>query len=252
MKLMSAPSFSDDHLDGETARLASVLATAIWIGCVTVGVTGLWLRYPRPHAPVKPPPPDVQLLNVEVTKNLSAPPEIGSSSNVPEAVDARLPAEAQVAALPSVPPLTAVAAPSPSIAFTLSVEGPVRIVASPQAMPVRARQESPDTPQSSQAATMASTRPAPVAQQLIYGEGEGKQPAPEYPREAVIARQEGTVVVHFTVGDDGRVRDVEASVPSSSALLNQAAVRAVRETWRFGRGPVRTYEVSIEFKLKQK
>jgi hypothetical protein len=40
-----------------------------------------------------------------------------------------------------------------------------------------------------------------------------------------------------------------AATPCPWSLLNEAAVQAVRDTWRFGAGPVRTYEVPIRFEL---
>jgi TonB family protein len=55
------------------------------------------------------------------------------------------------------------------------------------------------------------------------------------------------VVVRMTVDEDGRVTDAEAVAPSRWPLLNSAAVRAIRTTWRFRKGPARIYEVSIEF-----
>ena len=77
------------------------------------------------------------------------------------------------------------------------------------------------------------------------------QPPPEYPPEAVINGEEGTVIVRLTVDQDGRVTDAVASSPCSWPLLNNAAVRAVRSTWRFQKGPVRSYEVSIQFQLNR-
>jgi protein TonB len=122
-------------------------------------------------------------------------------------------------ATPQGPELAAVAAPSAAIAFAVPVAGP--------------------------------PHPATV-HKLTYGEGEGQQPAPEYPREAVLAQQEGVVVVRFVVGKDGRVISADAVTPSHWPLLNQAAVRAVRDTWQFAPGPVRSYEVSIQFQLRQR
>jgi TonB family protein len=87
-------------------------------------------------------------------------------------------------------------------------------------------------------------------QRIIYGQGEGRQPAPDYPREAAMAHQQGNVIVRFVVGEDGRVQSAQAVVPCPYPLLNQSAVRAVRETWRFRAGPVRNYEVTIVFQLK--
>jgi protein TonB len=91
----------------------------------------------------------------------------------------------------------------------------------------------------------------PPATRLTFGEGEGRQPPPEYPRQAILARQQGTVGLRFTVGEDGRILSVEVTLPSRWPLLNQAAERAVRDTWRFNPGPRRIYEVPIEFDLNQ-
>jgi protein TonB len=134
--------------------------------------------------------------------------------------------------------LLAVAEPSPAIAFALPVEGPVRVVEPAQAAFVR-----PATP-----VTPAS---APAAQPLTYGQGEGRQPAPSYPLAARRQGQEGTVLVRFTVGENGRVLAAEAAQPSPWPLLNDSALEAVRERWRFRPGPVRIYEVSIQFVLKK-
>jgi TonB family protein len=87
--------------------------------------------------------------------------------------------------------------------------------------------------------------------QLTYGEGEGQQPAPEYPAEAIIAGDEGIVVVRFTVDEDGLVTEAKAISPSRWPVLNSAAVRAVRDTWRFKRGQRRVFDVSIEFHLNK-
>jgi protein TonB len=128
------------------------------------------------------------------------------------------------------PLLPVVAAPSPAIPFALPVEGLVRIGSAAEAIP---------------------SAPTSVVQRLTFGEGEGKQPQPEYPIEAQLAGQEGTVVVRFTIGPDGRVSDARAISPCNWPLLNQAAVRSVRDTWRFSPGPVRLREVSIQYQSKQ-
>src|SRR5690606_11982859 len=91
--------------------------------------------------------------------------------------------------------------------------------------------------------------PAPPVQTLTYGRGEGRQPAPDYPRVAVRQGQEGVVRVRFSVGEDGRVLGAEAVGRCPWPLLNDSALRAVREKWRFPRGAVRLYEVAIRFEL---
>ena len=88
-------------------------------------------------------------------------------------------------------------------------------------------------------------------QHLVFGRGEGKQPKPEYPLEAKLAHQQGTVVVEFTVGEDGRVQNAKVIESCPFPLLNQSAVRTVREQWRFRPGPARTLQVPIEYQLVQ-
>jgi TonB family protein len=92
---------------------------------------------------------------------------------------------------------------------------------------------------------------APALQVIAYGEGEGRQPAPVYPRQAVREGQEGVVTVRFSVGENGRVLGAESVTPAPWPLLNAAALRAVKERWRFQPGPARLYEVAIRFELKR-
>ncbi len=145
---------------------------------------------------------------------------------------------------PAVPPLVAVAGPAPHIAFALPVEGPVRVVDAAEAS--FARQA---VVEATNAAPTGVAVASPPVQTLSYGQGEGRQPAPEYPRQAVRERQEGTVVVRLSVGEEGRVVAAEAVTPSPWPLLNQSAVRTVRERWRFRPGPMRVYDVPIRFEL---
>jgi protein TonB len=231
--------------------LHPVVTLVLWFMCLAVGVAGLVLSYPRIGPAAKQPEPPVQILNVKVTEDpgLPAPPDSGPPPPTPEVQPLVAPPPPADLVVAPAPPLVAVAVPNPAIPFALPVEQPSRIVDAKQAVPP-AR---PTTPMSPQVTIPARSTgpPTGVPQRLTFGEGEGAQPAPLYPREAVMARQEGTVIVRFTVGADGSVQKAEASKPSSSAMLNQAAVRAVRETWRFRAGPVRLYEVAIEFELRQ-
>jgi protein TonB len=91
----------------------------------------------------------------------------------------------------------------------------------------------------------------PAVSHLTLGVGEGRQPPPEYPREAILARQEGTVVLRFQVDETGRVTTAEIITPARWPLLNQAATHAVRDTWHFAPGPVRRFEVPIQFQLSR-
>ncbi|MDR2429597.1 MAG: TonB family protein [Puniceicoccales bacterium] len=91
-----------------------------------------------------------------------------------------------------------------------------------------------------------------AAERIVYGVGEGVQPAPVYPYHAIRQNQTGLVRVRFTVGEDGGVIDAVASKPCQWTLLNEAAVSTVRHRWRFAAGKVRVYEVEISFELREK
>lgn len=84
---------------------------------------------------------------------------------------------------------------------------------------------------------------------LVHGQGEGRQPAPAYPASALARRQQGSVAVEFSVGTDGRVLHAEAAGSSGVPALDSAAVRTVRQRWRFAPGRVRHYRVNINFRI---
>lgn len=211
-----------------------VLTFVLWAGCLLIGFLGIVLPYNRPSVPVKEEPSiKAEVLQVELT-NDPLPPIIPDSAMPlprPPALD-----EPQTVAL-DIPPMTAVAEPN-AVAFAMPVEGPVAIVE-----PARA---------SFAAAPPAEPKPAvavPPVQRLTYGQGAGRQPAPQYPYRARREGQEGVVGIRFSVGEDGRVLSAEVAAPSPWKLLNDSALSAVRERWRFPSGAVRLYEVSIRFQL---
>lgn len=208
---------SETRDDPPEVSLVAVLTLVLWVGCLVVGLVGL-LAQSRPPAPptTEPQPASVEPVTIETYLAVPAEPA-PSLSDQPPAPDS-----------PEAPPLPAVAAPSPAIAFALPVEGPYRTVNALDAVPLA----------------------APVVRQLTYGVGEGRQPQPDYPMEAQLAGQTGTVVVRFTVDASGRVSAAQAVSPSPWPLLNQAAVRSIRDTWRFGSGPIRVWEVPIQYQSK--
>ncbi|MGD1278066.1 MAG: energy transducer TonB [Tepidisphaeraceae bacterium] len=170
----------------------------------------------------------VGLLDMLLLRQSPAPPTTQPQPTQAQLLDVDITQDAsppQAMAFSAPSPLPAFAAPAPAIAFALPLDAP------PQRPPPIG-------------ATVAHD-----VQRLTFGEGEGRQPAPEYPLEAVLARQEGVVLVLFTVDPDGRVTSAEAIAPSPWPILNQAAVRCVRDQWRFPPGAGRSYEVSIEFRL---
>jgi len=220
------------------SSLVSVLTLVIWSGCVVVGIAGMALPYLRPQPPVKAAPPvNAELLSVDLTSDplppLNPTPPPPSLAQPPPAVPPPV--------MPPAQTMIAVAAPSPQIAFAVPIQAPVQIVTAKEAS-----YRTVETP-------TVAVPPAPVAMPhpLTFGQGEGKQPAPEYPRQSLREGQEGTVTVRMTVGEDGRVLAAEASSPSPWPLLNTAALRVVKSRWRFSPGAVRLYEVAIRFQLNK-
>jgi periplasmic protein TonB len=219
-------------LGAEVGRFASVLTLVVWVGCTSIAVLGFAMPYARPQAkPAPPQPMAVEMLKVELSNEPLPEPEL------PAANPLALPPPSDLVAQPQLPQPVAVAIPSLAIAFAVPVEGPVRVVEAAQAG--FARSES----------AAAAPSAAPPVQRLTFGQRAGKQPAPEYPLAAQNAGQEGVVNVRFTVADNGRVVAAETASPSPWPLLNDSAVRTVRQRWRFPAGVPRAYEVAIRFVL---
>jgi TonB family protein len=196
-----------------TIGLTSVVTAVMWLVFATGGVAGLRLQYQQAQARAKEIPP-VTAEKMDVRL-------IGTA-----AANAAAPAVESNSspAPPAMPSLLPVLAPSPEIPFAVPVNAPLQ-----------------------------KAQIGPPVQHLVFGTGEGDKPPPEYPSEAKLAHQQGTVVVRFTTDENGHVIDAQASVPSPCPLLNEAAVRAVRETWDdFPKGKFHTYDISFQFELHQK
>lgn len=215
--------------------LSSVGLLVLWLLCAGVSVFGFWPRQEiaRP-LPAEPAPVQAVPLQVRL-----------SASNAPDATPfAQAPARpAEAAAVSPLPPLIPVAEPSPAIAFALPVEGPTRVVAPAQA----AHAASNNSADAASTSTGVFSSPP---QTLVFGEGEGRQPAPSYPPRAARLGQEGVVTVRLTVDSAGNVLTAEAVQPSRWHLLNEAATRTVLQRWHFSPGEVRVFDVEIHFLLK--
>jgi protein TonB len=213
----------DSAAPREEISMLPFVTAAVWLFCLTVGLLGLGLRYPRPVAP-KPevPPVQAQFVNVQITQSARSetPPSRAATAPPPEAPT--------ISAPPAAPALVPVAMASPAILFARPVQGPTTTVAARYAAPASS---------------------GPPVQRLVFGSGLG-QHAPEYPREAALAHEEGVVSVRFSVDDTGLVISASAAEPCPFSLLNQSAVRTIRDEWRFPPGPPRLYEVSITFQLR--
>jgi TonB family protein len=206
---------------------ATPIGTAVvWVGCLAVGLTGLVIPAVHQSAPRKQlAPVQATLIHVELSRDNSR-----ASPAVPPVEPEPAPLPANLSP-PAAPPMTAVATPSASIAFALPTSGPARTVSAAEAVPSQAQADATPT-------------------RIVYGQGEGQQPKPDYPLEAQIAREYGKVLVRFTIGEDGSVISAKAIEPCPYPLLNQSAVRTIREEWRFEPGPVCVREIIIEFDPK--
>ncbi len=168
----------------------------------------------------------------EAAENLPAPPEMPELADLPPLPDLpELPPEPVKKATPSANSM-AVARPRPAPAVKRPAAGSRTGTAGSPSAAAAARGGGGGGSQMSQSARIAA----------------GRMPSPAYPSAARVKGQTGTVVVEFTVGNDGRVIAARAANPSAWPLLNEAAVRAVRG-WRFPPGAVMTLRRPIHFKL---
>jgi protein TonB len=227
--------------------LLRLTTSTLWLVTLGVGLAGLFIRYPTPIPPPKiEPPVQAKLLNVHIAEQPT--PAAESRENSTPRPTESPPPPPQPAATPK--PLAVAAAPAMT---ALATPLPVPVEPKPS-FPARANVPAQAKPQAVAPPTISTATP-PAPQALTFGEGQGDQPAPEYPREAALAHQQGTVVVRLVVGQGGRVLKADAVEACPYPLLNQAAVRAVRERWSRPPAPKispGTWDVSIEFQLRQR
>jgi protein TonB len=278
------PAQAVPRVDGQNVELLPIVTLALWLLALGIGVAGSVLGYPVPQreqasAAVR----KTQFVDVAVPKAVlpepKPPPSASPSQNLASVPRASAPTPESPAQMPTqiaeppaqVPtssaemqaPVLAVALPTPSIAFAVPVEGLARIVDVSKAV-YKGRvagsgsgegqtntQSQRPTAAPPAVASSGTVQSGPLVMHLTLGEGEGNQPPPEYPREAVSARQQGTVTLRFNVDEIGRVTQVDIITPSRYSNLNRAAVRTVRERWHFPPGEPRVYEVPIEFQITE-
>lgn len=191
---------------------------------LVVGLVGL-----KPPQPYVRPLPEVQdLVPVVFTPPDQPPP---TAEDQPQ----EQPEETQDVALDAPVVATVVAADPSAVKFAVPVSGPVILA------PARFAQAPP--PQTKSAASQP-TRFFPT------GKEEGSFPQPAYPRQAELQKQEGTVTLSVTVGENGVPTSVAIKDSSGFPLLDRCALEAVRK-WRWPPGPVRSHYVPFIFQLKR-
>ena len=78
----------------------------------------------------------------------------------------------------------------------------------------------------------------------------GERPEPPYPKIALEAGQQGTVVLSLTGDDTGNVASVVVKTSSGFPILDRATVDFVKRHWRLPTdGTTRLFETSISYKL---
>ena len=90
--------------------------------------------------------------------------------------------------------------------------------------------------------------PEPPAVKIDAAVLDGFNAPPRYPMLARRAKLEGSVLLHFRISRDGHIQHVEVRTSSGHALLDEAALAAVR-TWRFS--PARRGNALIEDAIDQ-
>lgn len=242
-KILSGPASQGRDTGTEEVWFGAVLTLVLWLSCLVVGVLGILLPYRRPQPPARTlPSVHAQILDVEITSSPA-----GRATETQPSLKQPVMAElAQPVPMPTrweIPdpvPMVAVSTPSASVEFAVPLEKP-GAVAQPGAGPADANVTPP--------AIDSPARPEAVT--LTFGQGDGKQPSPPYPRAAVRAGQEGTVRIGLAVGEDGMVLAAEILTASPWPMLNEAALNTVRRQWRFPPGALRRYEVPIYFQLRK-
>ena len=226
--------------NGSDESYLPIVTLVAWMLVLAVGLLGICLPYPQSKPPVKETPAvQAEVVNVELT----AEPISASILSPPLLTPSTPPSMSENPAI-DLPPMISVAELS-AADFALPVEGPTRVVATQQANYVTTTASNRSVVSGGE-----SGGSSPVAQKLIFGEGEGKQPAPEYPRQSLREGQQGVVTIRFDVAESGRVSAADIAISSPWRLLNEAALRVVRERWRFKSGSARRYEVAVRFSLQ--
>lgn len=154
-------------------------------------------------------------------------------------------------------PGSAQAAPPRPETVALRRDVPDAAAPSPEAVTATELKERRKTPPPPTGGQATSASPATrIADAAVPGLANGRatdiprpvaaaagNPVPAYPRQARLKGWEGTVVLAVTVGPDGRCRSLAVARSSGFALLDRAALEAVRQ-WRFE--PARRNGLAVE------
>ena len=127
------------------------------------------------------------------------------------------------------------AADSPSVAFSVPVQGAVAI----------AREVHLATP------PPPAAKAPPTAMKFNPGVADGgNHPPPAYPGIALRNHYQGTVTIEFVVDPTGKVIAAQVQRSSGFPVLDEAALDAVKNRWSFPPGSERLYYWPCQFQLQ--
>src|SRR6266436_2388891 len=123
---------------------------------------------------------------------------------------------------------------SPSVAFAVPIQGAVAIA------PARYASAPP-------ANLAAPPRPTKFDPNAAQG---GIYPDPPYPGIAVRNNYQGSVTVELAVDASGAVVSAKVAKSSGFPVLDEAAIKTVKERWHFPPGPPRLHTWDCKFQLQ--
>lgn len=124
---------------------------------------------------------------------------------------------------------------SPAVAFSVPVQGAVAVASSP-------RFASPPPP-----GNYVAPRPTKFNPNATDG---GSYPPPDYPSFALRNRYQGTVTIELTVDASGAVTSLKVQKTSGFTILDDAALKVVKNRWRFPPGGPRYYYWPCTFQIQ--
>lgn len=226
-------------LKGSTYTL-NVITLAAWLTAVLGTCIGFSIHQDWTVKFAKKPKPLSVITSIDIAASESV--EAVVTEEIPTETTVE-PATTALSAPPALPELAAMAdlPEIPEIPETV-IKQSAQKVATPTTANTTPR------PKPTQSIEPNNTAPK-TATLLSFGKGEGRQPSPSYPVQARRQNQQGTVVVEFLVGADGKVLNAWLKSPSPYDSLNNSALSTVRNRWSFPAGSARHYKISIIFQL---
>jgi len=225
----------------------NVITLAAWLSAGLGAMIGFSVRQDWTVAFAVKPKPLSMMTSIDI-----APPDAPQTEETiasEEPADTTLiPVTAQVATPPPMPEIT----PMATLPEIPELPAPVIKKVATQVAPPATNRPQTKVSEANRPATenkATGNTPPAAATSLSFGNGAGRQPAPSYPLQARRSNQQGTVLIEFIVGTDGKVLSAWVKTPCPYELLNNSALSTIRSRWKFAAGAARRYKIPIVFRL---